>query len=147
MFDTHNIYEYASEHIKYTYKHINVGVVMDNTFANSATIKNIESPFTELFSLLKRYDSLPDGSPMLAYKSDALKIIHQHIDNAMDVLLHGLQDMGRLLSVATEDKKNVIEELHNIGFFISGITNLTEALNILRMDTDHVLSQRGEMNY
>jgi hypothetical protein len=119
---------------------------MDNDFNDSIKIMNIDSPFTELFSLLKRYDSLSSGSPMLVYNSNELEIIHQHIDNAMDVLLQGLQDLGCLISATAKNKIKVIEELNNIGFFISAITNLTEALNTLRVDADYVLKERGVAN-
>ena len=109
--------------------------------------KNGESPFTELLSLLIWHKNSREGHHTLAYTSDELKAIHQHTDNAIEVLLQGLQDLGQLLSMVAHKKKGVIKDLHNIGFFISTITNLTEALNTLRLDTDYVLRQRGDINY
>lgn len=119
---------------------------MKNITANEEKLKNIESPFTELFSLLKRYESSSSGSSTLAYTSDELKSIHQHIDNAVDVLLQGLQGVGQLMG-STSPGKRVVEELNQLGFFISAISNLTEALNDLRSDADYVLRQRGIGNY
>lgn len=112
------------------------------------TFKNCESPLTELFSLLTRYENSSSGSSTLAYNSDELIVMHLHIDNAIDVLLLGLQDLGHLIGVAAQSSKiKNIEDLNNIGFFISGISNLTEALNTLRLDADYVLKQREIINY
>jgi len=51
------------------------------------------------------------------------------------------------MSIAAQCKLRKSEDLENIGFFISAIGNLTEALNGLRMDTGFVLRQRGETDY
>ena len=120
---------------------------MDNTFIDALKINNIESPFTELFSLLKRYNTLSEGIPTLAYETKELKTMHQHIDNAMDTLLQGLQDVGNIVSLVAKDNQEAIQDLHNIGFFIAAISNLTEALNTLRSDTGYVLRQRKEIDY
>lgn len=108
---------------------------------------NENNPFTELFSLLKRYENLSSGLPTLAYNSDELKVMYQHIDNAMDALLQGLQDIGHLMNMIARDKKEVTDDINNIGFFITSISNLTEALNSLRSDADCVLRDRGVSNY
>lgn len=108
-------------------------------------IKNEECFFTELFNLLKQYDESSTGLATLAYGSDELKIIYQHIENAIAVLLQGLQGVGQLIGTAAPNKiKNA--ELNQLGFFISAISNLTEALNDLRSDADHVLQERSVMN-
>jgi len=109
-------------------------------------IRNNDSSFTELFSLLKRYERLQMGLTELAYETDEQSIIKQHVHNAIDTLLQGLQDVGQLIGIAGQTKEKVIEDLNQIGFFISAISNLTEALNILRSDADYVLKQRGMMN-
>lgn len=120
---------------------------MSNSRMNIIEFKNSGSPFTELFSLLKRYETLPQGFPTLVYATEELKVIHQHTDNAIEVLLQGLQGLGHLLSVAAEDKEKTVADVNNIGFFMSTISNLTEALNSLRIDTDYVLKQRHEIDY
>jgi len=119
-------------------------VSMKNITVNKR-LKNLESSFTELFSLLKSYENTSTGLPMLAYNSNDLKVIHEHVGNAISVLLQGLQDMGQLIGMMKS--KASLKELHHIGFFIAAISNLTEALNDLRSDTDHVLRERGVMNY
>lgn len=101
-------------------------------------INNKENFFTDLFSQLKRYDVL-NGLFVLAYRKDDLKNIYQNTNNAMGILIQGLQDFGLLIGLAAQDKSKTMEEFSNIGFFISAIGNLIEALNILRSDIDHVL--------
>ncbi len=119
----------------------------NTTVSNSIKFENSECPFTELFSLLMRYENLPNGFPSLVYQSDELEIINQHIDNAMNILLQGLQGVGNLMSMITEVKNNMSEDINNLGHFISGISNLTEALNSLRLDSGFVLKQRKETDY
>ncbi len=119
---------------------------MNNVTLTAERYKNIESPFTELFTLLRRYENLSDGNLTLAYSSEELKVMHHHIDNAIDVLLQGLQDLGHLVGVVSQNAKSAIDDLSSIGFFISAISNLTEALTILKLDADFVLKQR-EINY
>lgn len=109
-------------------------------------ILNIESPFTELFSQLKLYENLAPTLPMTAYGSGQLNSMNAHIDNAINVLLQGLQDLGQLIGLASRPKREKIEELNRIGFFISAISNLTVALNDLKADADHVLKERGDVN-
>jgi len=105
--------------------------------------KDIDSSFTFLFSLLKRYENSSLGEATLAYNADELLLIHQHTNNAVDILLQGLQDIGQLIGKC----KNNLEKKNQIGFLISAISNLTAALNDLRSDTDYVLKQRGIVNY
>jgi len=82
---------------------------------------------------------------MLAYESDVLQAVQQHIDNAMLILFDGLHEIGQLLGRTPINKK--MDGLNELGFFISAITNLAEALKDLRLDTDHVLKEREVMNY
>ena len=118
---------------------------MKDISINEETVNNIESPFTELFSLLKRYEKSATGLPTLAYNFNELKVIHRHIDNAVELLLQGLQGVGQLIGLAGSEKK-LAEGLNQLGFFVSLITNLTEALNDLRSDTEYVLRQREVVN-
>ncbi|MBV9575432.1 MAG: hypothetical protein JO149_02280 [Gammaproteobacteria bacterium] len=121
---------------------------MEKTVLNSKEqkIKNIERPFTELFSLLKRYETLPNDSPTLAYTSKEMNEIRQHADNAIDSLLSGLHGVAHIIKTATSEQKNH-DELNQLGILISIISNLTEALNDLKADTDYVLTKRGVANY
>lgn len=120
---------------------------MKNIATNEERLKNINSPFTELFSLLKRHENLSVSFRGLAYNSDDLKVMHQHVDNAIEVLLQGLQDLGQLIGLTGQNRIQISREMNNLGFFISTITNLTEALNTLRLDTGYVLKQRGITDY
>jgi hypothetical protein len=63
------------------------------------------------------------------------------VDNALVVLLQGLQDIGTLMSIAAQDKKPMIEELKTVGFFIAAVGNLSEALNTLRLDASYLLQE------
>jgi hypothetical protein len=103
--------------------------------------KNIESPFTELFSLLKRYENLPE-SPTLAYSTPELKAINSHVGNVTVTLLQGLQDIGNLIGLVGSKNKKLEAGLCTLGFFIATISNLAEALYILQSDTDYVLWER-----
>ncbi len=105
--------------------------------------KNIESPFTELFSLLKRYDYSSKESPTLAYSTSELKAIHGHVDNATVILLQGMQDVGNLIGLLGSRNKKAEAGLSALGFFIAMISNLAEALHVLQSDTDYILRERG----
>ena len=109
--------------------------------------KNNDNPFTEIFSLIQRYEPSPDGFPTLAYQTDELKILHQHARNAIGITLQGLQDLGGMMNSFVQYNREIPEELKHIGYFISGIGNLTEALHSLCLNTDFVLRKRGEINY
>jgi hypothetical protein len=63
----------------------------------------------------------------------------------MDVLLQGLQDIGHLMGMTSSAMIEGVK-LNNIGNFIAAISNLTEALNALKSDTDYVLQKRGVKN-
>jgi hypothetical protein len=124
-----------------------MGQEMINVIINKETSNNNESLFTELFFLLTRYENLSLELPILTYNTDELILMHQYIDNAIDVLLKGLQEVGHLMGLSSQKNSENINEINNIGFFISAVTNLTEALNTLRSDTDYLLKKRGILNY
>ena len=71
-----------------------------------------------MFSLLKRYQVLPQGSATLAYETEELKLMHHHVDNAMEILLQGIQDLGNLIGVAAEKNERLKDDMRNIGLFI-----------------------------
>lgn len=103
--------------------------------------KNIESPFTEIYSILKGFENSDKNN------SDHIKIIHQHVDNAIYTLLQGLQDFGIILSELTQHKNQPLNNLNNFGYFISAICNLTEVLHQMRTDADYILNQGNVSNY
>ncbi|OGT63241.1 MAG: hypothetical protein A3E85_06015 [Gammaproteobacteria bacterium RIFCSPHIGHO2_12_FULL_45_12] len=105
--------------------------------------KNIESPFTEIFSLLKRYQVLSDGLTALVYNSDELIEMHQHIESVIETLLQGLQSLGQVVGEATNRKVIPINRIGSIGYLISSISNLTESLNTLKADASFELRRRG----
>jgi hypothetical protein len=113
---------------------------------NSETyFRNKECPFTELFSLLKRYEVSSVQVPAMAYETEELKAMNQHVENAITFLLQGLQDLGSLMERVAVNRK-VRNDVVGIGYFISFISNLTEALNILRSDNEHELKRRQVMD-
>jgi hypothetical protein len=120
-------------------------VLKNRAGQNTEKAKNLEAPFTELFSILKRCAISTQGYPTLAYEVDELKMMSHHIDNAMTVLLQGLQDLGQVTSMISQGGKRIIEDLDHIGFLISAISNLTEALNNLRLDTSYSLIKHKEL--
>lgn len=93
-------------------------------------IKNINSPFTEVFSILTKCESAPDNSLSLAYSQEEICAIKHHVNNALDVMLHGMQEVGQLLATAGENQIRDIS-LENIGYFISSTCNLVEAMRAL----------------
>lgn len=93
-----------------------------------AQFENPESPFTELFSLLKRRNMALRDLPTLDYTVEERLVIAQHAENAMDILLRGLQSVGNLMSCQSADAPN------DIGFFIAAVSNLAQALNTLQLD-------------
>ncbi len=104
-------------------------------------LRNIESSFTELFSIMKRNEVLSMSNTNESYTTDELMTMNQHAENAMTTLLQGLQDLGQILGVVARMDKGVMLDLHNIGYFISTICNLTEALDNLRSDANYILNQ------
>lgn len=119
---------------------------MERIARSEIETKNFDNTFTELFSLLKWYERSSEGLPILAYTSEELLVAHQHIDNAVNTLLLGLKGMGQLIGMSAIDKENC-EDLNCLGFFISSISDLTEALTTLRLDAGYSLKQRGIANY
>ena len=109
--------------------------------------KNNNNPFTEIFSLIKRYEISPDGFSTFAYDTDEIKALYQHADNAIGIVLQGLQDVGSLISIAEQNKSTIPSDLNGLGYLITGISNLAEALHVLKSDANFVLRQRGISEY
>jgi len=93
-----------------------------------AYAKNVNSPFTEIFSLLTKYELLPDNTCELAYTPAELIILRQHMENASEMILQGLQDVGALMAAVDKEKMKQIP-VDSIGCFISAVCNLIEAMS------------------
>lgn len=113
---------------------------------NNNTLNNIESPFTEIFALLIKDWQLPNHSSLNNDPHDT-KILRQHVDNAINVLVQGLQDVGYLLSVTMQCNNQSTDQFNNVGFFVSTVVNLIEALIQLGQDIDYLNNdkQQGEI--
>jgi hypothetical protein len=99
--------------------------------SNDNTI-HLNNAFTELFNLLKKVKSR-DESLALDYTHDEISKILSHTDNAVTSLLHGLQSIGNLIALSSLSNK---DDITQIGYFLTLIGNLMEALNILRSDCE-----------
>lgn len=99
-----------------------------------------EGSFTELFTELTKL-LCENASP--PFDTENLKTTQKYTSQDIDILLRGLQEVGFLLSSATYDNPELIKLFSSIGFFISSISNLVEALNTLRGDLNHFLNQQN----
>lgn len=104
-------------------------------------LSNIESPFTELFSSLMRHAYVSEGSTNLMHDSEELTAMLVHLDNATTIVLQGLQDLGLLVGSALQDKKRLVSDFSNIVFFIAAVSNLCEALTVMRSDITFLLEK------
>lgn len=93
---------------------------------------NISQVFTDLFHLIKKCKSTDDNIG-LDYTNDEINLMIRHADNAITSILHGLQAMGNLIASASLSDK---DDIAHIGYFLTLISNLMEALTILRADCD-----------
>lgn len=91
---------------------------------------HINNIFTDLFQALKKFNV--DGTH-LDYCNNTLHNIMLHTDNATTSLLHGLQAIGKL---AAHSSLNNQEDMHHLGYFLTLIANLMEALFVLRSDCE-----------
>lgn len=92
---------------------------------------HVNHTFTELFHLLKQSNLLDTD----------INMILQHSDNAITGILHGLQAIGSLLATSTLVEK---DDVVHLGYFLTLIANLMEALNILRSDCEFHLNVNEE---
>ncbi len=105
--------------------------------SNDETI-HISNVFTELFHVLKKINT-EDFS--LDYSSDEMNLMLMYTDNAVTSVLHGLQAIGDLVASSTLAEKGDIE---HIGYFLTAMGNLMEALNILRKECEDQLIVKSE---
>ena len=115
---------------------------MIKTISNAIRFQNEQSPFTELFNLLKRYELLPQGALTLAYHTKELKVINQHVANAKTILTQGLEDVFNLLGATDHSDTTTLSKPSIPWTFWGVLMNLNEALDILQSDTAYVLRQR-----
>ena len=104
-------------------------------------VRNNNSQFSDLFSLLTSCEIPAKDMSILGYSTENLKIMYQNIRHVVDVLLNGLQNVGDLIAIADR------ESMNNMGQFISTICNLIDALNTFALDTSYELRQRGVVDY
>ncbi len=112
---------------------------MEEMMLTDNEIKNLDSPFTELFSLLTSSEDFKTK-----YTSNQLRAMYLHSENAIDAILQGMQDFGRIVGLA-ESQKSVNKE--NYGFFISLLSNLGEALVAVKRNVSYTLKQRDVIDY
>ena len=104
--------------------------------------RNKQSPFTELFSLLRRYELLTQGALTLAYHTKELKVMNQHLSNAKTILTQGLEDMFNLLGAEDCQGAAIIPKSSMLWTFLGALMNLSDALDTLQSDAAYVLRQR-----
>ena len=97
------------------------------------TLKNVDRPFTEIFSLLT-----PNPNNTVE-----LKAIYQHITNAIDIILNGVQNLMDYLFQSTQEQTLIAD----MWMFFSLITNLVEALNWFRSNVCYFLRQQEVLDY
>lgn len=96
-------------------------------------ISQINSPFTQIFSVLTKYDISENNPSVFAYGDEQLVQLYDHIRNSNMILLQGLGSMGRMLSAVDKDAYDEIS-IPDLGRFISATCNLIEALDKLQSD-------------
>ena len=106
------------------------GIFMEELIFSETEINNADSPFTEIFSLLTS-NFMPRHTPA------ELHAICAHSENALDAILHGMQESGRMFGIVQNHETMDAKEF---GFFMSMLANLVQALNTLRSDANYALS-------
>ena len=104
--------------------------------AGEQFVKNANSPFTEILSLIIKYEILSESAVKLAYPRQDLLIISHHLNNAVDVMLQGLQEIGNLVAAVDHEKMKDVS-IDEVGAFISATCNLIEALNTFGRDVEY----------
>lgn len=101
---------------------------MRHLYENNVVLNNINSPFTDIFSILTKYEKSVNNKSKVAYSSAQVSRLRHHMCNSIDVMLRGLQGLGNVLAV-TDQNSLQDASINDIGQFISGICNLIEALH------------------
>jgi hypothetical protein len=82
----------------------------------------------------------------LACSTEELRVIGHHINNVLELLTSGLQDLCFLMGEAKQNKQSSLDQLCSIEFFVSIICNLMSALHAVKSDTSFILRQRGKFS-
>lgn len=113
---------------------------------NANGFNNINSSFTDLFSLLSSCEKPATNMATLAYSTENLMLMHQCVGDSVNILLNGLQCIGNLIVAIDKESMSYISK-NSMGQFLSMICNLIEALNVLSSDAGYEMRQRGVVNY
>lgn len=116
------------------------------SITNNPLFQNSEHPFSELFTLLPKLEREILGNEV-SYRSDTntLKAIHQHTNNATDLLLGSIQSLGTLLATAADNGSMglTVPDICNIGWLFRAIGNLLSSCYVLQADINAELIKRG----
>jgi len=109
-------------------------------------ILNFEYPYTELFSYIKNCE-VSGGISRLSYETRNIKIMYNHVNNSISLLLQGIQEITNLILKCVNNGEAIKNELNGIMTLISHISNLIEALYVLQGDFNFELRERGELDF
>lgn len=113
---------------------------------NDNVFKNVNSSFTDLFSILSSCENPANNMAILAYSTQNLISIHQCINHSVNVLLNGLQCIANLIIAVDNESMSHISK-NSMGQFISIMCNLVDALNTLSSDVGYEMRQRRVCDY
>jgi len=104
---------------------------MDEIMVTENAINNPDCPFTEIFSLFTLSNDFASKC-----NEEQLRSLCLHSENAIDVILRGIQDVGQMLATSKIQTPACIQ---NFCFFVSALANLSEALILLKENTSYLL--------
>lgn len=96
-----------------------------------------ENVFAGMFSLLVKNRSV-DNKIFLDYKTSELDQLAAQSGNAIVGILHGLECIGNLLATLSHKNKH---DMNQIGHFLVLMTNLMDALLMLRSDCEYSIKK------
>lgn len=104
---------------------------MEKATNNEAKFKNAESPFTEVYSIL-RSTFMSSGKQRL--DENDIKIIDKHLSNMFVSILRGLQGVGALMIITSAMDEPMNKNSIHIGEFVAVISNLLETIGLFCAD-------------
>lgn len=99
-------------------------------------IVNVDNIFTDLFGSLIKYKTDENRNLHLDYSSREISRMLLGVDNAITMILQGLQGLGKMLSMCSLSEA---QDMMHVGHFLAILGNLLEALNSLRADFEFEL--------